>query len=387
MTSTRQHAVTSGWYSAAECRLEDLVELCSDPVELADYPHAVAVDKGVVVYDSGVLRSATRTDAGRAAVMSEMADALLHGPGVVAVKRAVSADATTAATTVFREIIEAERAGGIGGGDHFAKPGDNDRVWNALEKLAARAPDVFADYYANDIIDLVSHAWLGPKYQLTSQVNVVNPGGAAQSPHRDYHLGFMPEATAESFPAHQHQMSPLLTLQGAVAHCDMPIATGPTMYLPHSQKYGAGYIAWRRPDFAEYFADHHVQLELELGDAVFFNPALFHGAGTNITTDVERMANLLQVSSAMGRSLEAVDRRAMVRALYPTLLERVRNGADPLAIARVVAASAEGYPFPHDLDRAKPDGESSDRSDADIVHEALAQGRAASEVDARLSTN
>ena len=32
-------------------------------------------------------------------------------------------------------------------------------------------------------------------------------------------------------------MSPVLTLQGAVAHCDMPIESGPTMLLPYSQRF------------------------------------------------------------------------------------------------------------------------------------------------------
>ena len=41
-----------------------------------------------------------------------------------------------------------------------------------------RDPEAFVDYYANDILALVSDAWLGPGYQVTSQVNVVNPGGA-----------------------------------------------------------------------------------------------------------------------------------------------------------------------------------------------------------------
>ena len=47
-----------------------------------------------------------------------------------------------------------------------------------------------------------------------------------------------------------------------------------------------------------YFARNCVQLPLAKGDAVFFNPALFHGAGTNRTADVRRMAHLLHVSSA-----------------------------------------------------------------------------------------
>ncbi|NED59908.1 phytanoyl-CoA dioxygenase, partial [Streptomyces sp. SID10244] len=70
---------------------------------------------------------------------------------------------------------------------------------------------------------LVSEAWLGPMYQVTSQPNVVNPGGTAQNPHRDYHLGFMSTSTAARFRTHTHRVSPALTLQGAIAHVDMPI--------------------------------------------------------------------------------------------------------------------------------------------------------------------
>ena len=173
--------------------------------------------------------------------------------------------------------------GGRRAGDHFAAAGQNDRIWNALEKLALRAPEVFADYYANNLIAAVCRAWLGPGYQVTSQINVVNPGGAAQTAHRDYHLGFASAERAARFPAHVHRLSPVLTLQGAVAHTDMPAETGPTMYLPHSQKYLPGYLAWRQPEFREYFEANHVQLPLAKGDAVFFNPAVFHAAGANRT--------------------------------------------------------------------------------------------------------
>ena len=34
----------------------------------------------------------------------------------------------------------------------------------------------------------------------------------------------------------------MLTLQGAVAHCDMPVESGPTMLLPHSHKYIARHL-------------------------------------------------------------------------------------------------------------------------------------------------
>ena len=111
----------------------------------------------------------------------------------------------------------------------------------------------------------------------------------------------------------------MLTLQGAIAHCDMPIETGPTLYLPFSQSYLPGYMATARPEFRDYFDKHHVQLPLAKGDAVFFNPALFHAAGTNRSKDVRRIANLLQVSSAFGRAMESVDRLKMSLRLYPAL--------------------------------------------------------------------
>jgi len=49
-------------------------------------------------------------------------------------------------------------------------------------------------------------------------------------------------------------------------------------------------------------------MPLEKGDAVFFNPALLHAAGSNHATDIRRMANLQQISSAFGRPMETVDR-------------------------------------------------------------------------------
>ena len=54
-----------------------------------------------------------------------------------------------------------------------------------------------------------------------------------------------------------------------------------------------------------------MQLALAKGDAVFFNPALLHAAGENRSGNIQRMANLLQVSSAFGRALETLDRASL----------------------------------------------------------------------------
>ncbi|MET1039232.1 MAG: phytanoyl-CoA dioxygenase family protein [Aeromicrobium sp.] len=369
-----------------DCSIEDFDAVVSVTTDAADYPHAAGVDQGVLVYDSADLRAAVVTPEGRDAVEAELVRALTDGPGVVALKGAYDdLDVVDRVTGVFDEIIEAERLAGTAPGDHFAKPGANSRVWNALEKLALRDPEAFVDYYANDVLALVSRAWLGPAYQVTSQVNVVRPGGVAQDPHRDYHLGFLSNEVVEQYPTHVHVLSPVLTLQGAVAHSDMPVESGPTMYLPHSHRYVPGYLAWRRPEFVEYFAEHHVQLPLAKGDAVFFNPALFHGAGSNVSTDVQRMANLLQVSSAFGRAMESVDRARMASVVYPALLALQDAGVDAAAIARAVAATAEGYPFPTNLDRDQPIGGLTPLSQADVLHQALAEGWSPDRLDQAMS--
>lgn len=362
------------WLTEADCDLEvfrSLVEQRTDP---ADHPSAERVEQNVPLYDSDRLRSLAISPEGRRSVQDELVRALSDGPGIVVLKGAFpDAAVVDAASEAFRALIEEERASGTARGDHFAKPGANDRVWNALDKVAVRAPEVFADYYANDMLELIAEAWLGPAYQVTSQVNVVNPGGAAQNVHRDYHLGFLSEERAATYPAHVHRLSPVLTLQGAVAHCAMPVESGPTLYLPHSQKFEPGYLAWRLPRFVEYFDAHHVQLPLEKGDAVFFNPALFHAAGHNRSADIRRMANLLQISSAFGRAMESVDREAMANALFPVLLRRKSEGVSEDWLRRVIAATAEGYPFPTNLDLDPPVDGLAPPSQADTLRRAVAE--------------
>lgn len=357
------------WIGASDCDLEDFRALVSTDTDAGDYPLSTDVRHGVLVYCSEAVASADRHE-----LQTEWIRALSDGPGVVVFEGAFDHDAVDRASAAFTAIIEAQRANGAAAGDHFGKAGANDRVWNATQKLALHAPEVFADYYANDTLAMVSQAWLGPRYQVTSQVNVVNPDGAPQVPHRDYHLGFVDTDQLEAYPAHLHRMSAVLTLQGAIAHDDMPLESGPTMLLPHSQKFAGGYVAFHRREFIDYFAAHQVQVALRAGDAVFFNPALFHGAGANTSTDLRRMANLLQISSPFGRAMEALDRTAMVRAIYPALLAMKAARCSDRDIRNVVNATAEGYAFPTNLDHDQPIGSLAPPSQVDTVLAALADG-------------
>lgn len=362
------------WLSEDACDLDEFRALAEKTTALADYPSASAVEKNVLIYDSRKVMTTAATPEGRRAVLAEICDAFGEGPGVVVFKRAYEdTGIVDRASTIFDAIIEEQHRTSTGGGDHFAKPGANDRIWNSLEKHCLADPANFAEYYGNAIVALASEAWLGPSYQMTAQVNRVNPGGSAQSAHRDYHLGFQSSKVIEQFPAHVHRLSPVLTLQGAVAHCDMPLESGPTLFLPHSQTYVPGYLALKRQEFRDYFETNHVQLPLEKGDVVFFNPALFHAAGTNRSADIKRVANLLQVSSAFGRAMETVNRERISARLFPAL-KTLQGRLSPDEIANAVAACAEGYSFPTNLDRDPPLGGLAPKTQAQLMHEALNEG-------------
>jgi hypothetical protein len=69
--------------------------------------------------------------------------------------------------------------------------------------------------------------------------------------------------------------------------------------------------------------------------------------------------------------MEAVDRTAMVRAVYPALLAMKAAGRPERDLVNAVNATAEGYPFPTNLDRDQPIGSLAPASQVDIVLDAL----------------
>lgn len=363
--------------------LDLFAELCRREVDSADYPLARAVRANVVLYAGDDLRAALGDSAAEAAFMREMGRCLRDGPGVFAIAGAYTdLDVIDRCTAAFAAIVAHERASGQGRGDHF---GSNERIWNSLQKLAEYDPELFIDYYGNPLLGLACRAWLGPSYQLTAQMNNVKPGGKAQSAHRDYHLGFQAPATVAAFPEHAQVMSQFLTLQGAIAHCDMPVEKGPTLLLPFSQLYALGYMAFERPEFVAYFDAHRVQLPLAKGDMLFFNPALFHAGGHN-RTDSDRVVNLVQVSSAFGRTMETINHHAMIAAVYPALQRRLAAGAvAPRHVADTVAAMADGYAFPTNLDSDPPIGGNAPATQQDMVRQALAEGWSVERLDETLN--
>ena len=371
MTTPTDNRASTPFFSEAAIDVEDFKRLCSQSTSLAEYLHAQAVEQNILIYDGPAVRRLLTSDDTKTSLKHELARSLKDGPGVLVIKAAYEdVSVIDRTTTLFREIVTAERSAGAAKGDHF---GRNERIWNATQKACVLAPDLFIDYYGSPIMALVCEAWLGPNYRITAQMNNVKPGNKAQSVHRDYHLGFQSKQTAARFPAHAQIMSQYLTLQGAIAHMDMPLKMGPTVVLPYSHQYGPGYLAYKRPEFGQYFNEHRSQLPLGKGDMIFFSPALFHGAGENTTGD-DRVANLLQVSSAFGRTMETINNHAMIEAVYPALIKRVENGAAAAdVVENIIATVADGYAFPTNLDSDPPIGGNAPETQQDVMRRAIAE--------------
>jgi len=363
--------IAKAYFNEGAINLDEFIEICSQKTVLEDYPFASAVVQNVLIYNGDDLRKLLTNPDDTFALQAELASALKDGPGVIAIKGAYDDVSILERTTaLFKEIVAEEKAGNEGKGDHF---GSNERIWNAIQKACVKDPDLFIDYYSNPIMAVACRAWLGPYYRITAQMNNVKPGNKAQSVHRDYHLGFQNLDTISRFPAHAQIMSQYLTLQGAIAHVDMPLEMGPTVLLPFSHQYEAGYMAYSRPEFVEYFNENRSQIPFEKGDMVFFSPALFHGAGENVTEN-DRLANLIQISSAFGRTMETLNNHTMVEAVYPELLKRRETlSADDPIIENTIAAVADGYSFSTNLDSDPPIGGNAPKTQQQIMREAISE--------------
>ncbi|MFD0916427.1 phytanoyl-CoA dioxygenase family protein [Pseudahrensia aquimaris] len=348
--------------------VSELETLIATQTNSAHVPLASSIQENIPVYDCARLASHLDGEL-RQNLMKELAQVLLTGAGVFVLKSGYQdTSIIDEATDAFNQIIAREKQGSGGGGDHFAKAGSNDRIWNSLEKLCREAPELYVRYHANRWLELAAESWLGPAFQMTAQVNLVHPGGAAQEGHCDYHLGFMTAEQVASYPAHIHATSAQLTLQGAIAHGQVPIESGPTKLLPHSQKWPHNYALFRENEVRALFEANFVQLPLDKGDLVFFSPGLLHGAGDNRTQDIHRLVNLVQISSAFGRAMETIDRTAMCKTVFPFLKSGTLSAGE---IHAVIASTAEGYSFPTNLDNDPPIGGLAPQSQQALMHQAL----------------
>ncbi|KAL4770011.1 hypothetical protein BDW60DRAFT_218349 [Aspergillus nidulans var. acristatus] len=256
---------------------------------------------------------------------------LSHGPGAIVLK-IYSIDnleqTVDAANKVFDQILDDESR------ERQSKKQDtsgntldrNLKAFDVFIELAKRAPQVFFVYYWNPWLALIIQAWLG---------------GAAQPAHRGFHMGFFSSEKCVKIPRLLQIANQTMTLQGAVAHSDMPLPSGPTRFLPFSQLFEAGYMARRRDEFQQLFQEHYVSIALEKGVAIFFNPWILHAAGNNVTTDFYRSAQLIQVNSIFGKPSEWINAVPIVHKWGEVMRDKYRKEGMSPEIKALIQAVGE----------------------------------------------
>ena len=346
-SSSLNHQV---YFSDSDIDYDELISICSQETIEANYPLSDSISNNVVIYDAKDFRSFVGNIEEEIKLKTEMHHVLESGPGVFVVRNLYNEDVIDESNAIFEKIVKNESNSS---NDHFAA-GTNTRIWNSFQKVALENQEAFINYYSNDLVKIISESWCGPNSQMTAQVNIVRPGGEMQKPHRDYHLGFQENEVVEKFPISIHRLSNYLTLQGGVAHTDMPLESGPTVVLPYSQQYDLGYLTWRDTKFADFFNKYSVQNSMSKGDGIFFNPAIFHAAGANTTNNFHRIGNLLQISSAFGKTMEHIDYIKIITHIYPSLLDHIKNKTlSERLIENVLICATDGYAFPTNLDSDK----------------------------------
>ena len=201
---------------------------CARDTDLADYPHAVDVRENVLVY------SRRRAPSDRRALQAELIRALDRRARRRGVRRRLrrTTSSTAPATRFFAHHRGAARRR-LGGG-------------RPLRQARRQRPDLERRAEARAARPRRVRRLLR---QRRARRGLARPGSAraTRSPRRS--TSSIPVATHRfrtatttsassraddlaAYPAHLHRTSPVLTLQGAVAHCDMPLESGPTMLLP-----------------------------------------------------------------------------------------------------------------------------------------------------------
>ena len=164
------------------------------------------------------------------------------------------------------------------------------------------------------------------------------------------------------FPLINQMAAQLLTLQGAIAHTDMPLQCGPTRFGLFTQQFQKGYMVLENPKYIDHVAGCMAQLPLEKGDAVFFNPACLHQPGMNETSS-PRVANLLQVSACWGTPMEKINKLDMTKSVWPVFKRwasesKINGGASgedrdrkhPLQLEALITATCDDFGYPRDFD-------------------------------------
>ena len=107
----------------------------SQKTNKSDVPLSKGIEKNIPLYEGKEINERSLEENYKIELLREWSNVFKEGSGIIVIKKGIAnSKVISEATSVFTKLIETEKEKFNSGGDHFAKPGANDRVWNALEK-------------------------------------------------------------------------------------------------------------------------------------------------------------------------------------------------------------------------------------------------------------
>ena len=141
------------FFSDESCNIKNFEEIIKQKIDANLLSHFSEIKNNIPIYNMKNLKDNLHDKNKRLSLLSEWAYIFSQSSGVLVLENTYDdCSSIDEATKIYEKIIIEEKEKNIGGSDHYAKPGANDRIWNSLQKLCEKNPLVFAKYFGNEII-------------------------------------------------------------------------------------------------------------------------------------------------------------------------------------------------------------------------------------------
>lgn len=135
----------SGYYTIQDCHVADFEALVGQSLDPNVLESTDSVERNIPIHDARTPESHLSDPARRLALMGEWGKILSDLSGVLVLKGAIADSAAlNAASAIYEQIIETEKAAGAGGGSFRTERGERPRL-ELASALLARALDAGMD--------------------------------------------------------------------------------------------------------------------------------------------------------------------------------------------------------------------------------------------------
>ena len=228
-----------------------------------------------------------------------MNEILVNGPGIILIKELVDKQYIDKTNRLIENMTNTKIY------EYF----DNKMcIENFYEKFCKKNPSLFINYFKKPMFNHVIQSYLGPKYEVNSKLTIVPSETPEEEFGCSYHMGVMNKDELLKYPKNIHTSCQNLTLQMYISHSYMSKEMRSIKLIPYSQTYSDGYLKIQEnQDLVDLCHDNYVEFDLEKGDCIVYNSALYRSISEN-KRGPTRISNMLEINSAFSKPMETVDK-------------------------------------------------------------------------------